>query len=184
MAYIDEETAKLIFKGIRSEKQRLFIQYYCNPESPTFDNGTQSYIKAYDSKKENVAAVEAHRLLSRETFKVAIDSYRAYLHEYIGFELDWLDINLRNLYYRSKTAANERTELAVLKAIGDRIGAFQDQHEDAKGITVPLTPDEERICNKVMEQIITAKKLKNMKKPHKPVDITDIITLDGDIPEA
>jgi hypothetical protein len=153
MAYIDEKTAKAIFKGIRSEKQKLFIQLYCHPESPTFDNGTQSYKKAYNGDNDNVAAVESHRLLARESFREAIESYKSYLHETVGFELDWLDINLRNLYYRSKSTNQEQLELRVLKTIGERIGAFTDVHESSQGITVPLSKEDEKLCNIVMNAI-------------------------------
>jgi hypothetical protein len=153
MAYIDEETAKTIFKGIRSEKQRLFIQYYCNPESHTFDNATQSYKKAYNGDNDNVAAVESHRFLARKSFKTAIESYKSYLHETIGFELDWLDINLRNLYYRVKDNQNTSEEIRVLKTIGDRIGAFTDVHESSQGHNVPMTQEDEKLCNVVMQAI-------------------------------
>ncbi len=164
MAYIDEQTDKLIFKGIRSEKQKLFIQYYCNPDSDTFDNGTQSYLKAYDGNNENVAAVEAHKLLTKVIIKTSIDNYKVYLHDIVGFQLDWLDINLRNLYYRTKEEKNRRNELAVLKTIGDRIGAFVDTKEDSKGITVPMGPEDEKLCGQIMEQIMARKKRQQIKK--------------------
>jgi hypothetical protein len=154
MAFIDDKTDKLIFKGVRSEKQKLFIQLYCHPESDTFDNGTQSYKKAYDGSNDNVAAVESHRLLTKDNVKDSIERYKAYLHELIGFELDWLDANLRNLFYRVRgSVINGQLELRVLRTIGDRIGAFEDQHESSQGITVPLTKDDEKLCNIVMNAI-------------------------------
>jgi hypothetical protein len=133
----------------------LFIQYYCNPESEYFDNGTKAYQKAYDGDNDNVAAVQAHRLLASKKIKVAIVSYKAYLHEAIGFELDWLDINLRNLYYRAKNDVlhGGQLELRVLKAIGDRIGAFTDTHESSQGINVPMSKEDEKLCNQVMNAI-------------------------------
>lgn len=152
MSYIDDKTDKLIFKGVRSAKQKLFIQLYCNPESQTFDNGTQSYMRAYDGSNPNVAAVESHCLLTKDHIKTAVEKYKAYLHELVGFELDWLDSNLRNLFYRIK-GKQEQLELRILKTIGDRIGAFDDQHESSQGITVPLTKDDEKLCGIVMQAI-------------------------------
>ena len=168
MAFIDDKTEKLIFKGIRSAKMILFIQFYCNPESPTFDNGTQSYIKVYDTDNLNTGAVESHRMLNRQDIRECIERYKLHLYDNVGFELDWLDINLRDLHRRIKESnllgSGNREELAVLKVIGDRIGAYTDTKEDSKGITVPLTPDEERITNMVMNEIMAEKKRKEIKK--------------------
>jgi len=133
---LEPETSKAIFKGIRSQKQQMFILLYCNPESQTYDNGTQSYCKAYNTDNDNVGNVEAHTLLAKPHVIAAIGRYRAYLAEKNVFDLAWLDANLRNLYYKVKGATKE--ELAVLKTIGDRIGAFKDQNEDKAGMFIPL----------------------------------------------
>ena len=161
---IDDKTDKLIFKGIRSAKQRLFIELYCNPESESYDNGCQSYLKAYNSDNSNVGAVEAHRLLGKENVQNAISSYKAYIADQNGFELNWLDNNLRNLYYKVKGFDMPQMELKVLKTIGDRIGAFTDTKEDSKGIVVEMTPEKEKLVNKVFEEIMAEEKRKQIKK--------------------
>lgn len=153
---MDIETEKLIFKGIRSKKQQTFILLYCNPESDTYDNGTQSYSKAYNSDNLNVCSVEAHTLLAKPHVIAAIDRYRAYISEKNAFDLAWLDTNLRNLYY--KVQGETKEELAVLKTIGDRIGAFKDQNEDKSGMLIPLTAAQEQVANKVIKAIMDEKK--------------------------
>jgi hypothetical protein len=162
MSNIDEQTTKLIFKGVRSQKQVLFIINYCNPESDTFDNGKQSYKKAYNSDNDNVSAVEAHGLLVKKTVIAAIGRYKAYLHDVIGFELDWLDSSLRSLFYRVK-GKQSQLELRVLKTIGERIGAFTDVHETSQGITVKMTKSEEKLCNVLMTAIADEKRKKSNK---------------------
>jgi hypothetical protein len=158
--FIDEETDKAIFKGLRSMRQKRFIMYYCHPESESYDNGCQSYMRAYGSKNTNVSAVESHGLLHKKLIKEAIERYKLYLHDCIAFDLDWLDIELRSLHTRAKVSGQGQLELRTLKAIGDRIGAYTDTKEGTKGITVQMTQEEEKLCNKLMEQLITAKKEK------------------------
>lgn len=162
--FIDEETDKVIFKGMRSQRQKRFVMYYCNPESESYDNGCQSYMRAYGSKNTNVSAVESHGLLHKKLIKEAIERYKLYLHDMVGFELDWLDIQLRSLHARAKISEQGQLELRTLKAIGDRIGAFVDTKEGTKGITVEMTKEEEKLCNLVMEQLITAKKRDKLHK--------------------
>lgn len=158
---MDTKTEELIFKGIRSQKQRMFILLYCNPESPSYDNGTQSYLKAYDSDNTNVGAVESHGLLNKPHIIKSIERYRAYIHENNGFELDWLDDNLRNLYYKVKNDGLSREELSVLKTIGDRIGAFKDQAENKEGVFIPLTAEQEKLASQVIKAIMDEEKEKD-----------------------
>ena len=159
---MDIETSKLIFKGIRSKKQEAFIVLYCNPESPSYDNGTQSYMKAYDTDNTNVAAVEAHTLLTKPHVIKAVERYRAYIAEKNVFDLAWLDANLRNLYYKVKDSTKE--ELAVLKTIGDRIGAFKDQSEDKAGMFIPLTAEQEKYANQYIRAIMDKEKEDQIKR--------------------
>ena len=163
---IDNKTDKLIFKGIRSAKQRLFVELYCNPESETYDNGRQSYMKAYNGKNGNVASVESHRLLSKENIQNACSAYKAYIHDINGFELSWLDNNLRNLYYKVKNCVNpdNAMELRVLKTIGDRIGAFVDVKVDNKGKTVEMTEQEEKLAGRIMQELMADTKRQAIKK--------------------
>ncbi len=164
---IDDKTDKLIFKGIRSQKQRLFIELYCNPESESYDNGSQSYLKAYNSKNTNVSAVEAHRLLQSENIQNSMTLYKAYIADQNMFELGWLDNNLRNLYYRVKNdiTGDDKTELAILKTIGNRIGAFVDVKQDNVGKTVELSPEQEQNMNRVMQELMDAVKRESAIKP-------------------
>jgi phage terminase small subunit len=45
--------------------QKQFIINYCNPDSPTFGNGTQSYLKAYPNASYATAMREAYRNLRK-----------------------------------------------------------------------------------------------------------------------
>jgi hypothetical protein len=135
----------------------LFIIYYCNPESETFDNGLQSYKKAYSSKNDNVCAVEAHSLLSQDKIQEAIDRYRVYIHEKNGFELDWLDNHLKNLFYRV-LGKDDKIELATLKTIGNRLGAFKDAIADTSGKVVEMSPETEKLANKLFADLIAEQK--------------------------
>ena len=160
---MDTQTSDMIFKGVRSKKQIMFVMLYCNPESPSYDNGTQSYMKAYNTDNTNVSAVESHTILNKPHVIKAIQRYRDYLHEIVGFELDWLDTHLRNLHNRVQ-GTNDKTELAVLKTIGERIGAFKDQTESKDGMFIPLTADEEQLANSVIKSIMDKKKREQIKK--------------------
>ncbi len=156
---MDIKTEELIFKGVRSQKQRMFILLYCNPESPSYDNGCQSYLKAYNGDNDNVAAVEAHTLLNKPHVIKAIERYRAYIAEKNVFDLAWLDTNLRNLYNKVKDESTKE-QLSVLKTIGDRIGAFKDQSEDKAGMFIPLTAEQEKLANQVIKSIMDEEKRK------------------------
>ncbi len=160
---MDIETSQAIFKGIRSKKQEAFIVLYCNPESPSFDNGCQSYIKAYNQDNTNVAAVEAHTLLNKPHVIKAIERYRAYIHEVQGFQLDWLDAQLKRLFNKVTKLDDDKQTLAILKTIGDRIGAFKDQAEDKAGIFMPLTAEQEIIANQVIKEIMNKKRTEQAK---------------------
>jgi hypothetical protein len=156
---IDDKTDKLIFEGVRSQKQKLCIMLYLNPESETYDNATKSYMLAYDTKNTNVAAVQAHRMFNKEHIIKAMDRYKSYIHEKNGFELDWLDSNLRNLYYKVKNEGIDlKLELQTLKIIGDRIGAFKDAAPNNVGKFVELTPEQEQVAGRVMDEIMAIQK--------------------------
>jgi len=154
---------KVIFKDIKSNKQKMFIQYYCNPESSTYDNGTQSYKRSYTSNDDNVCAVEAHRLLSNPKIQDAISCYRAYIHEQNAFELDWLDNNLRNLYYRAIESEDINAQHRILRTIGDRIGAFSDV-KPAEGKMIPMTEEQMKIATRVMQDIMAESNRNKIKK--------------------
>jgi len=160
---IEDRLEKVIFKDISSNKQKMFIQFYCNPESDTYDNGTQSYKKSYTSNNDNVCAVEAHRLLGNPKIQEAISSYRAYIHEQNAFELDWLDNNLRNVYYKAQEDNDINAQHRILKTIGDRIGAFNDMKPNT-GKQVPMTPEEEKIAALVMQEIMAESMRNKIKK--------------------
>jgi len=157
---MEAKDEKIIFEGVRSLKQRQFIISYCNPESPTFDNGAGSYKEAYGTKNSNVAAVEAHNLLEKEHIQEAMDRYRAFIHEQQGFALDWLDANLKNLFYRTKQQNDVQAELRTLKAIGDRIGAFKEQKPDSAGKNIPLTAEQEKMIPQIIAEL-QAEELRN-----------------------
>lgn len=161
---MDTKTSDLIFKGVRSQKMTMFIMFYCNPESPTFDNGTQSYLKAYNGSNENVAAVEAHTLLNKPHVIKAIERYRAYIHEVNGFNLDWLDSQLKRLFNKVVGYDDDKTTLAILKTIGNRIGAFEDQTADKAGVFIPLTADQEKLANQVIKAIMDKEKKDQIKR--------------------
>lgn len=159
----DDRLDKVIFKDIKSNKQKMFIQFYCNPESHTYDNGTQSYKRSYSSNDDNTCAVEAHRLLNKPKIQEAISAYRAYIHEMNAFELDWLDNNLRNLYYKAQEDKDINAQHRILKTIGDRIGAFNDMKPNT-GKSVPMTPEEEWIASQVMREIMAETQRNKIKK--------------------
>jgi hypothetical protein len=165
MTYIiDEATDKLVFGGVKSQKQKMFIVSYCHPATDTYDNATQSYAGTYKSKNLNVAAVEAHRTLNLPYIQEAIRKYRDYLSEQIGFRLDWLDSHLRELWSKTNEAGAMKTELSVLKAIGDRIGAFKDNTQASQGINVEMSPEKEKMCNRIMAELMAEEKRNQIKK--------------------
>lgn len=171
---MDKQITEKVFKGIRSQKQIMFILFYCNPESISYDNGSESYFRAYNSKNHNVSAVEAHKLLGQDKIQKSMDLYRAYIHEMNGFQLDWLDNHLRNLYYKVQNDDDSPMELRILKTIGDRIGAFQDQHTDNVGKMVEMTPDQEKLANKVFNDYIAAIKRDAFKQQDKMIQVKAI----------
>lgn len=160
---LDKELEKIIFETVRSQKQKAFIIQYCNPESETYDNGTQSYLKCYNTIDNNVAAVEAHRLLSHEYIQEAISRYRAYLYEQNEFDLNWLDTNLRGIYYKAVKAGDDKLAHAILKTIGNRLAAFKVDQPDNTGYFIPLTPDEEKIAGRVINEIMNVVKKEEKK---------------------
>jgi hypothetical protein len=114
-------------------------------------------------------------MLDKKNIKNSVIAYRAYIYEQNGFELSWLDANLRNLYYKVKNSGNmEQTELRILKTIGDRIGAFTDTTEVQVGKTVPMTPEQERACNKVFADYLAQQTIKTNKEvnPAKIIKLT------------
>jgi hypothetical protein len=121
-------------------------------------------MKAYDTDNTNVAAVEAHTILNKPHVIKAIARYRAYIAEIDEFKLDWLDANLRNLYYKVKNDGLSKEELSVLKTIGDRIGAFKDQSEDKAGIFIPLTAKQEKLANQVIQKLMDEEKREALRK--------------------
>ena len=161
---IDEATDKLVFGGVKSEKQKMFIVSFCHPESETYDNATQSYSVVYKTKNLNAAAVEAHRTLNIPYIQEAMRKYRDYIYEQVGFRLDWLDVHLRELWEATHIAGAMKTELSVLKAIGDRMGAFKDTVQGSKGITVEMSPEKEKHCNRIMNELMAEEKRNQIKK--------------------
>jgi hypothetical protein len=66
-----------------TEKEKLFLKYYNNPDNrETFGNGTKSVLAAYSCKNENAAAVYAVKILRKDKVK----RYMAELNT--KFELD------------------------------------------------------------------------------------------------
>lgn len=161
---IDEATDKLVFGGLKSEKQKMWIVAFCLPESPTYDNATQSYMAVYQSKNANVAAVESHRMRNLPYVQEAMRKYRDYIHEMIGFRLDWLDTRLKELWKLTHTAGAMKTELSTLKIIGERIGAFKDQNQGSKGITIEMSPEKEKMCNRILDELMAEEKRSQIKK--------------------
>jgi len=161
---VEDADFKLIFAGIRNMKMKQFIMAYTNPESSTYDNGSGSYRAVYKTDNINVASVEAHTMLAKPHVQEAMGRYRAYIHETHGFELDWLDNNLRNLYYKVKQNNCTREELSVLKSIGDRIGAFSDTKQNSKGLTVDMTPEQEKMCGRIAQELLAEDQRTKIKK--------------------
>ena len=171
---IDEQTDKLVFSGCKSEKQKMFIVAFCHPAVDTYDNATQAYAITYKSKNLNVAAVEAHRTLNLPYVQEAIRKYRDFLSEQIGFRLDWLDVHLRELWDATHRAGAMKTELSVLKAIGDRIGAFKDTVQGSQGINVEMSPEKEKLCNRIMAELMAEEKRNRIKTVQKQVMVEKI----------
>ena len=58
-------------------KQKAFVEAYINPESPTYSNGTQSALQAYNTVDSNSAGVMAHETLRSNNVLTYIEQLNA-----------------------------------------------------------------------------------------------------------
>jgi len=58
-------------------KQKAFVEAYINPESPTYSNGTQSALQAYNTVDSNIAGSMAIETLQSPTVQTYIEQLNA-----------------------------------------------------------------------------------------------------------
>ena len=108
-----------------SPKQREFIEYYADPTSETFGNGSSSAIKA--GYKAHTARITASKLLTKANIQDAITEFRAEKKRKNEITIEWLDEQLIYQYELSDKAFDRTNAKGLLQLIGQRKGAFTEK---------------------------------------------------------
>ena len=118
------------------QKQKLFCKYY-GTVGETFQNATQSYIKAGYSQngaKENASTLLKKDSIKQELDRIAIESALSY-----NITPDWVKDQCYICYDRAKQAGDWPSARAFLDLAGKCVGAYTSKAVDN---TIELEPTE------------------------------------------
>ena len=127
-------------KGI-TQKQKLFCKYY-GTVGETFQNATQSYIKAGYSKngaKENASILLKKDGIIQELERIAIESALSY-----NITPEWVKDQCYICYDRAKEAGDWPSARAFLDLAGKCVGAYQSKSIDNTIELEPTEPEERK----------------------------------------
>lgn len=110
-------------------KQASFIEYYCNPGSDTYNNATQSMIKAGYS--DNYCNRHVNQVVSNSVVKQAISEYKAKTTEKLDHDrqiaIDLLNQNI--LWLTPKAEQGDVQAISALTAAIRELNAISNLHK-------------------------------------------------------
>jgi len=125
-------------KPALSPKRRLFVQNYTDKDSPTFGNGTQSYLQAYPNSQISTAGTEAHRLLQNPQIQNEVQSVLNDIGRDYNVRLKEIDAIASGYTIVSETIGPDGKVTTVKKPVSPR------ERLDAHKYLLRLTGEEDR----------------------------------------
>lgn len=146
-------------------KQSSFVQYYADPASETYNNATQSAIKANYSKK--TAKQIGQNNLTKIDIKNAIAEFKAKIAEKIEITREWVIEKLKEVI----TNPDRNTDkVAALRELSDIMGFHRELAENPENVAnqQALTKAQTEQIREIARQITQERAEKDAKTTQKP----------------
>ncbi len=126
----------------QTDKQTAFIENYCNPDSDTYNNATQSAVKAGYSEKTMSSCI--HQILSNNVVMAGMKVYRADTKAEIEHTRDISLSNLQLAYDLALTQGNPASMVAAEREKNAISNLHSSTVNTGEGDSANLTDEQRR----------------------------------------